>query len=603
MLKQIFFPFMHDIKQYVYIKDIKKVYSLLLPFMLKERKSYLIMLVLLGLDIALTIAFAWFFGSMTDAAVQSDFEKLKQLVPIGIILVVLSISSNFLDILMETKTRTGLKRDLKNHLFHHILRLPTSKYSTSRSGDLLSHFSNDIHSVDGLIGRSLINLIRLPIIYIAVFIYLVNINWELSLFSIAVAPIALVAGALFGWLLRNNSRLIHHLIGSISNLLTETLQGLPVIRSFTLEKQVYMDYKKKNQKLYELEMQNAKLQGWFSSGGQLVSSITYLVSLCLGAYYVSHNIISVGALLTFVNLVHHLVNPLTGLAGQWAGFQWSVSALERVINVLDAPTDSTALPTHFPIKERSAGIEFKGVSFCYEKDKLVLENIDLQIPPGKMVAIVGPSGAGKSTLLNLLQGFYLAQKGTILLNGKAKDDYTLSELRSMIAHVPQETFLFAGTVKDNLSLARPGVTEKEMIKAAKSADIYNFIMTLPEGFDTEIGERGIKLSGGQKQRIAIARAILKDAPILLLDEATSALDSKTESNIKNALDLLKEGRTTIIIAHRLSTIKKADLIVVMDEGRIIQMGRHAELLLQGGLYKQLNDMQFFEEKKAEVLNA
>ncbi|WP_252189267.1 ABC transporter transmembrane domain-containing protein [Rossellomorea vietnamensis] len=269
-------------RQYMNLSDLKRTFKLLKPFVFRQWKAYMAMFLLLFVDIFMTIAFAWFFGRMTDAAVKSDFTELRRLIPIGIMLVLVGIASNFFSIMIETITSNGLKRDLKNHLFHHILRLPLRQVSSRRSGDMISHFTNDINSVDGVVGSSLMDLIRLPLTYMAVFIYLIQIHWKLSLISVSVAPLAILAGAYFGLLLRNNSRLIHSLIGKINNTLTETFQGFQVIRSFTMEKLIYKKYSSANQKLYELEMENAKLSGWFSSGGQLVSSITYLISLCLG---------------------------------------------------------------------------------------------------------------------------------------------------------------------------------------------------------------------------------------------------------------------------------------------------------------------------------
>ncbi|MGG1629473.1 ABC transporter ATP-binding protein [Rossellomorea sp. NRS-1567] len=591
------------VKQYLNLQDMKRTFKMLKPFIFRQWKAYMAMFMLLFVDIFLTIAFAWFFGNMTDAAVKSDFPELRRLIPIGIILVLVGIASNFFSIIIETITSNGLKRDLKNHLFHHILRLPLRQVSSRRSGDMISHFTNDINSVDGVVGSSLMDLLRLPLTYIAVFIYLIQIHWKLSLISVSVAPLAIVAGVYFGLLLRNNSRLIHSLIGKINNTLTETFQGFQVIRSFTMEKFLYRKYSSANQKLYELEMENAKLSGWFSSGGQVVSSITYLISLCLGAYYVSKGVISVGSLLTFVSLVSYLVNPLTGLASQWAGFQWSVSALERVVNVLDESAESPVINEYSPLFQGLTSIEFKNVSFSYDEEKVIFDKFSLAVPKGKTLAVVGPSGAGKSTMLNLLLGLYTPQQGAILINGKSREEYTLAQLRSSIAHVPQETFLFAGTIKDNLLLARPGLSHGEIVNAVKSANIYEFILSLPNGFETEIGERGIRLSGGQKQRLAIARAILKDAPILLLDEATSSLDSETEYYVKSALKALMKGRTTIVIAHRLSTIQEADSIVVMEAGKVVQQGSHLDLLNEEGLYKRLHQLQYFESEKTTSIVA
>ncbi|MCM3568232.1 ABC transporter ATP-binding protein [Neobacillus mesonae] len=583
------------------MKGISKTFTLLRPFIMNHRNAYLLLIFLLGIDIILTIAFATFFGDIADAAVRADFNKIKSLVSIGFLLVAISIISSFVEIYFETIATNGVKRDLKNHLFSHILRLPTNKTSDFRSGELISHFTNDIHSLEGVIGYSLINLIRLPVIFISVFIYLIQINVTLSLLSLLVTPIAVVAGVVFGLLLRNNSRTIHSLIGRINTHINETFNGISVIRSFTLEKVFFKKFVYKNESLYQLELQNAKLQGWFNSGGSLVSSITFYVCLLLGAYYVSKGIMTVGALLTFVNLVNHLVYPLTGLAGQWAHFQRSIAAVERLVNVLEVPVNSDELPSNTIAKPIKKNIQFKKITFSYDENKKVFNNFNLTIPAGKIIAIVGPSGAGKSTLFNLMQSFYKPQIGSIFFDDVSIDNFTLSELRSTIANVPQETFLFAGTIKENLLIARPDITEDEMVAASKDACIYDFIMGLPKGYDTEIGERGVKLSGGQKQRIAIARAILKNAPILLLDEATSALDNETEFYVKESLDKLMKGRTTLVIAHRLSTVQNADIILVLDKGEVVQIGKHDDLIQTPGLYQNLNQLHF-QSKEDKTLS-
>jgi ATP-binding cassette, subfamily B, bacterial len=575
------------IRPYLSMKDVRKTFRLLAPFIRKYWKAYIILFLLLGVDIVLILSFAWFFGNITDVAIHSDLERIKDLIITGIVLTVLSIASGFVSIYFDTVATNAVKKDLKNKLLHHILRLPTASTSKVHSGELLSHFTNDIHSVDGVIGSSLINFIRLPFIYVAVFIYLFNINWILCLLSMMIAPAAVVSSIGFGFLLRRNSREIHDLYGQINSVLNEIFQGLPVIRSFLMEKGFYNKHTSKNEQLYQLELKNAKLQGWFSAGGQMISSISFLISISLGAYFVSVKILTVGALLTFINLVHHLVYPLTDLASKWAGFQHSVSALERIFNVLEQNPASLEIPSYNQLVKNSGGIKFENVIFGYEKSRCIFNDLSIEFPANKVIALVGPSGAGKSTLFNLLQGFYKPKSGAILLNGIPTNEFSISELRSAIAFVPQETYLFAGTIRENLLLARPNVTEEELMSAAESACIHEFICSLRDGYDTEIGERGLKLSGGQKQRIAIARAVLKDAPILLLDEATSALDSETEHHVQEALDNLMKNRTTIVIAHRLSTIQHADVILVMDEGKIVQNGTHQELMKMNGLYRKL----------------
>ncbi|WP_406944814.1 ABC transporter ATP-binding protein [Halobacillus sp. SY10] len=573
--------------------DIKRTFFLLAPYIKRHKAPYIWLFVLMFVDIALVIALAWFFGNIIDSAIQSDFSRLRTMIFAGIGISVVSMSVNFIDTLFETKALNAVKRDLNVDLYSHVLKMNGKDFSHYHSGELMSHFTNDLHQIDGVIGRGLINLVRLPLIACAALIYIIHINWTLSLLVLLVAPFAVLGGILFGFLLKNNSRKIHGLISGITKTLNETFQGMTVIRSFTLEQLFLKNYKKKNDNLYDLEMKDAKLRGWFYTGGEAVGTITFLVSVLVGAFFVTDQVLTVGALLTFINLVNHLVYPMTGLAGQWAGYQRSASALERVLHLLDRAqeTSGTAKPliSHSPHHP----ISFHNVVFSYDGKSNVIRDMNLDLPMGKLTAIVGPSGAGKSTMFQLLQGFYKPTSGSIHLNGLSIDQMNLAEWRQLIAYVPQESFLFSGSLKENLIYARPDVTQTEMIQAAKAANIHDFIESLPKGYDTEIGERGIKLSGGQKQRVAIARAFLKDAPLLLLDEATSSLDHETEFLVKEALDRLMVGRTTLVIAHRLSTIRHADHMVVLDKGEVVQQGNHEQLIAEDGLYRNLYEKQFF----------
>ncbi|MBP1967044.1 ABC transporter ATP-binding protein [Paenibacillus aceris] len=588
------------VKEYITFKDIQKTYALLIPYMLKYWKAYTALFFLLFFDICQTLAYAWFFGDLTDAAIHSNFTRMKQLIPIGVTLVTLSLTSTYLNTVLETMATNSVKRDFSAHLLKHILLLNGKMMSSHHSGELMSHFSNDIHSIDGVIGRSLIDLLRLPFTYLAVLIYLMQINWHLALLCALVAPIAMLLGVVFGLLLRNNGRLVYSLIGNISALLNETFQGLHVIRSFMMEKSRLAKFVSKNQELYNLELGSAKLRGWFYVGGHAVTSITFLVSLCMGSYYVSLGVMTVGSLLTFVNLVNNLVYPLTELAGQWAGFQRAASAMERIFKILAQPTESLELPSAVQSRPLEKSIRFEDITFSYDGHLNIFDHLYLQFPAGKVIAIVGLSGAGKTTLFNLLLAFYKPQSGKIYMDDCSTEDFSPSELRSLFAHVSQETFLFGSTIRENLLLARMGITEAEMMKAAVIADIHSFIQSLPHGYDTEIGERGVRLSGGQKQRLAIARAVLKNAPILLLDEATSALDNETEHQVKEALHRLMAGRTTIVIAHRLSTVQYADVIIVMDKGKIVQTGCHTDLMKEHGLYRTLNRKGF--QKGEEIVD-
>ncbi|MCM3650401.1 ABC transporter ATP-binding protein [Metabacillus litoralis] len=574
------------------IRGIQRAFQLLGPYIVKSWKFYAGLILILFVEIFLTIGFAWFFGTITDAAVQGQFEKLKSLIPIILALICISQFVTYFNTYLESYVTSKIKRDLKEHVLKHIMLLPTNKLSKIRSGDLLTHFTNDINCIDGVIGSNLIYLIQLPLISLAVFFYMLHINWQLSVLSLIIVPIAIIIGGVFGILIRNNSRTIYNKISDINSNLHETFQGLSVIRSFLLERMFAKKFTKQNDEYFNLEMKNARLRGSFYVAGGAISSIAYIISLCLGAFFVSNGTITVGSLLTFVTLMQHLINPLTGLAGLWGSFQSSASAVERISNVLDLQPEALDLPTYTKTSTLSKSIKFQNVNFHYEPETEIYKQLNLEIPTGQVIAFVGPSGAGKTTLFNLIQGFYQPQSGQILMDDVSISDLSPSVLRSSFASVAQETFLFGGTIKDNLLLARPNITELEMINAAIHANIHGFIMSLPDQYDTEIGERGVRLSGGQKQRLAIARAILKDAPILLLDEATSALDSESEFQVKEALDRLMKNKTTLVIAHRLSTIQHADLIIVMNEGEIVQRGTHQELMSQEGLYRKLTQTQF-----------
>ncbi|WP_227394750.1 ABC transporter ATP-binding protein [Jeotgalibacillus aurantiacus] len=586
---------MQEIKQYLSIKEFNKIFQLLAPYVWKYKKSYAVMVLLLLTGIGVTLIFAWFMGNVIDAAISGDFERLSNLIVIGLLISGYRIISNFIWIYVETTSMNNIKKDLNQDLYKHILTLSPHDLNRAHSGEWMSHFTNDIQSVNAVVGRGLLNLIQFPIMITAALIYLMSISWKLSLITLSVAPIALVAGGVFGLLLKNNGAKIHETISELTKKLNDTFHGMTVIRSFTLENLFNTQYRKQTEDLYKLELKEAKIQGTFFAGGQAIASLTFLISLLMGAYFVGQGAITAGMLLTFVNLVNLLVTPLTGFAGQWAGYQRSITALERVVKVFDQSKTTDELPYKKDTIQLKEDIKIEKVDFSYEKNNRLFQDLSLTLPAGKVSAFVGPSGAGKSTLFQLLMRFYDVQKGAIKIEGRSISDWDLAELRSAISYVPQDTFLFSGTVAENLTLGAVDIPYEKMVQAAKDANIHDFIITLPERYQTELGERGIRLSGGQRQRIAIARALLKDAPILLLDEATSALDSETEMLVKTALQRLMEGRTTIMIAHRLSTIRHADVIFVFKEGQLVQSGMHQDLKNEG-LYKELIEADLFTRR-------
>ncbi len=574
-------------QDYVAIAELRTAYRLLMPYVFRRWGAYAVLFAIFWVDIILTLVFAWYFGKLTNTAIEADLAGLKSLAFLGIGLIVVSIGISFLNTYTETLATNGVKRDLENDLYTKVLQSPFSVMNKQHSGDLLSTFHNDIHSLDGVIGSSLIDLIKMPVIYIAVFLYLFQLNAVIALISLCAAPVALAAGAIFGLLLRGNGRRTQALLSEKSSLLHETFQNHAVIRAFPIVSLLFGKFKDHNNRLFTLDLQNAKLQGWFDAGSYAVSSIIYLISLSLGAFYISNNQMSVGELLTFLNLVNHLVYPLTGAAGQWAGFQRSIASVERISRLFDRSVHDRPVTTMPRADCRPGPIRFDGVTFHYEDQQKLFEGLHLTIPAGSVTAIVGRSGAGKTTLFHLLQGFYHPSEGHIYIGEQDIAQLHPSELRNWFSYVSQEPQLFDISIRENLSYARPGLTDEAIREAAARVQMDDYIMSLPDGYDTQMGERGVRLSGGQKQRLTIARALLKDAPILLLDEVTSALDTQTERQVRQAIEQLMQGRTTLMITHRMAAARDADQIVVLDQGQIVQAGTHMELMQSDSYYRRL----------------
>lgn len=602
------------------VREFRRYYGFFLPYLVKYWKSYLLLTLFMLVSVATTLGYAWFLKGITQAAVDHSFRRVGWLLIFGVAQFALDITVGFYDGYLRSVTMNKLKMDLRNHLFGHVMHLSSRFFADHHSGDLLSRLTNDVDSAVGGVGANLINLIRLPLTAVAAFIYLYGMNKQMSLLILLLGPVVLVSAVLFSKYLRLNGQRIQSQLGKVNSLLSESLAGTMVIRSFALEGHFSNRFRKDTEYLLSLQTKDAKLGGGFRVGARTGSTIALLLCLGLGAYNVANGRMPIGSLMAFISLMQHLVSPFTGMARHFSGLQRSLAATERIWQVLDAvdETPTSVVRRHarrrrtsFPrvsVKEPHSdeslilqgpglasqvpSIHFSQVSFSYDGHQNALDNFSLTVPAGNVIAVVGPSGAGKSTLFHLTLGFYPPNSGTVYLAGEPYERLGSATLRSQIAYVPQETFLFSGTVRDNLRYGRLDATDADILRAARDANLHDFILSLPNGFDTEIGERGVRLSGGQKQRISIARAILKDAPILLLDEATSALDSETEHLVQEALDRLMENRTTMIIAHRLSTIRHADSILVMEQGRLVEQGGHEELLMKNGTYARLYRLQF-----------
>jgi len=482
--------------------------------------------------------------------------------------------------------------DMRNHLYQHLQKLSLRYYEDRKTGDIMSRVINDVNSLQSVIVGPVIGLISdiLRLFYILYFC--LSWDWRLTLLSLAVGPIILVATAWFGQYMRKTYRLIRKKIGELNALLQDSLSGTRIIKGFAREDYEFERFSEKSDENRRLNIRIAKIMAIFGSSLGTLTRIGSLFVLAYGGIKVMRGGISPGMFVTFLRYIPMLYGPIMGLTRFYASIQRALASVERVFEVLDTEPDIVDKEDAVELSVINGEVEFRNVSFSYSKDVKVLKDVSLKAYPGQMIAFVGPSGAGKTTSVNLVPRFYDPDKGDIFVDGHNLKDIKVKSLRKQMGIVLQEPFLFNDTLKTNIAYGKLDAKDEEIIAAAKAANAHDFIKALPKGYDTTIGERGVKLSGGQRQRVSVARAILANPRILILDEATSSVDTETEKLIQDAIQRLVKDRTTFVIAHRLSTIHNADLIVVLDKGNVVEMGRHDDLLANGGLYSRLHEVQF-----------
>ena len=482
--------------------------------------------------------------------------------------------------------------DIREAIYRHLQRLSLSYYEKRQTGKLMSYITNDVAAVQGALVESMIELVTEGMTLIGSLAAMFYLHWQLSLLTLITAPLVGKTMNIFGKKLHRSSALIQERAADITSVLQESISSVRVIKSFAREDYEIDRFKEQNHQNFRAQMKNSQIMATLTPIIEFVAAIGITMIIWYGGREVINNNLTAGSLIAFLTYSVNLSNPIKRLSRVYGNIQKAMAAAERVFEVMDTKPEIEDLPDAIALAKIDGYVAFNNVTFEYKSGEPALKQVQLNVKPGQVVAIVGPSGAGKTTIGNLIPRFYDPVQGNITIDGIDIKTVTLKSLREQIGIVPQETILFNGSAYSNILYGRLEATYDEVLAAAKAANAHNFIMEMPEGYETQIGERGSKLSGGQKQRISIARAILKNPRILILDEATSALDTESEQLVQEAVDKLMVGRTSFVIAHRLSTVKRADIIVVMERGHLVEQGTHDELLALGGLYSKLYQVQF-----------
>ena len=553
-------------------------------------------LVFLLLTGATALAFPKLMGMLIDCVKNKNNDQANQIALGLIVILFLQSFCSFFRLSLFVNFTENTLANLRLSLYTNLVKLPMTFFSQKRVGELNSRISADITQIQDTLTSTIAEFLRQFILIIGGVILLATESFKLTLLMLAVVPLVAVAAVIFGRFIRKYSKQVQDQVAESQVIVEETMQGISIVKAFANEWYEVARYKGKISEVVKLAIKGGKYRGYFASFiifclfGAIVAVVWYGVRLSIAGE------MSVGQLISFVLYSTFVGASFGGIAELYAQIQKAIGATERVFELLEeTPEKISANQNGTSLEKIKGNVAFKNVAFSYpsRKEVQVLKNVNFTAEFGQKIAIVGPSGAGKSTISSLLLRFYDIESGEITVDGKNIYDYDLENLRGNMSIVPQDVILFGGTIKENIAYGKPDATHEEIMLAAKQANALNFVEGFPEKFETVVGERGVKLSGGQRQRIAIARALLKNPSILILDEATSSLDSESEKLVQEALEVLMEGRTSIIIAHRLSTIRNADKILVLDNGEITEQGTHQELInLENGTYKNLSNLQF-----------
>ena len=532
-----------------------------------------------------------------EAILGKDFTLLVKLIILAISTLAISNIVNVFESYINSWISQRIVYDMKNEMFSHLQRMDHAFFTSEKQGDIITRMNSDISGVSRVISSTLTNIVSNICTVITTVIALFRIDFRLSIIGILVIPLLVLPTKSAGknrWKLLSQSQAKSDELNDVINE-SLSVSGSLLIKLFTKEKYTNEKFNRINKEVTELSVKESRAGSWFRVVMGIFTNLGPLLIYLAGGYLIikaNSPTVTVGTITATVNMINRLYRPVESLLNVSVDLTRSMALFTRIFGYLDMEPDVKNKTSTIAPSFKRTNISYENVEFYYSEDVPLIKDLSFKVPSGKMYAIVGPSGSGKSTVVNLLPRLYDVKGGAVKINGYDVRDIDLVHLRNNIGMVTQEAYMFNGTIKDNLLFAKMDATDEELVEACKIANIHDFIISQPEGYDTQVGNRGLKLSGGEKQRLSIARVILKNPRILILDEATSALDSISENSIQSALEILMKGRTSLVIAHRLSTILQADKILVISDGRIVEQGEHEELIKQNGVYKQLYETQF-----------
>jgi len=528
---------------------------------------------------------------------RNPAEKWRKVLAALLLVFLIRAFTSFFSEYAFQKVGLSTVRDLRNELYERIIYQSHRFFADRSTGEMVSRVVSDADAIQAAVSTRMGDLFQESITLFGLIVFVFISNAELALISFIVAPIIIVPVVQFGKRLRRTTHASQERMADIATLLEETIRGVRIVKAFTMEKFEIGRFREATRKHLRWNLRAQRVQAMTSPVMELLAGVCMIALFQYAHRRIAAGSLTFGQFTAFLAALAMMYAPIKKLNKVNLSLNTALSAAERVFRMLDIDNEVKEKANAAEVHGVGSGVRYEHVEFAYREDDPVLRDVSLHVRPGEVVALVGGSGAGKSTFVNLLPRFYDVTRGRITIDGVDVRDVTMLSLRGLMGYVTQEVILFNDTVRNNIAYGRSDADDKRLIDAAKAANAHDFVSVLPQGYDTIIGESGVLLSGGQRQRIAIARALFKDPPILVLDEATSALDTESERLVQQALNNLMRGRTTLVIAHRLSTIRNADKIVVLDQGEIVESGRHEELLANRGVYRKLYDLQFLEEER------